>query len=625
MNAKKAVRAFLCLTVTLFLYQTAFAATVHFAQIADGGGWVTSVTLINNDVVSAGGALKFYTQAGQPRTITMNSVTASQFDVTIPVKGSVRYRSSGSGPTSSGWASFETSANVQGVAVFELRAPGTIQNTPAQAAAGVIGTTSGKKFVLPVEAGAISITALAVANTTGAPITVQIRLLDESGIEKANVLPPDLSPLMGLSQFSGFVSSLFPGLQLFGNDFRGTLVAEILGSGTFMATGLGFSSDFKTFWAIPVVYLTPSSSSGNLSPGVTNSVIFQDSRFCRFPGISRLPNGNLVVVYHCEVDDYGEGYDGGLYQKVSTDQGSSWSSETTIYSPPDGTGAIGSEISLLSNGTLITTWENHGPGNTYVLMMMKGTAGASNTISWGTPAQVSCSPGNSFSNGECYVSAKVLELANGTLMLPIYGTDNSNIHNAAVLTSTDGGMTWGNQATIAAGTSVHSYSEPNLVQLADGTIVAILRDDNEENGQTPVAYARAYSTDNGATWSSPSTVISSQHPGTPAVVLLGSGGLFLVTRGPWAGQTGYATSWDGGISWTSFAYVPGYATWGDVYDSVTMLSGGTVAAAVSWQVVDTTSATIHYVDFYDGNVFLAGLVRASQFAIGTKSARVTLF
>jgi hypothetical protein len=363
--------------------------------------------------------------------------------------------------------------------------------------------------------------------------------------------------------------------------------------------------------------------SGNLPRGATTSTIVDDTRFCRFPGISRLPNGNLVVVYHCETgDNYGEGHNGGIYQKISTDQGQSWSAETTIYSPPDGTGALVSGLTLLSNGKLILMWENYGPGNTYPLMMMKGTAGASNTISWGTPTTITSSC--SFSSGNCYVSAKILELANGTLMLPVYGANNSNnIWTTAVLISTDGGTTWGNQVTIAAGASgtpTHSYSEPNLVQLADGTIVAIMRDDDEAHGNTPIGYARAYSTDNGVTWSSPSTVISSQHPGTPAITLLGSGGIFLMTRGAWAGQTGYVTSWDSGATWTSFSYVPTIPTWGDVYDSVTLLSGGVVAAAVSWQNVGSSSATIRYVDFYDGNgLFPGGFIKASQLTVGTTS------
>jgi hypothetical protein len=353
-----------------------------------------------------------------------------------------------------------------------------------------------------------------------------------------------------------------------------------------------------------------SAKTGNLLLGDITSTIVDDNRYCSFPGLARLPNGVLLAVYRCGGSHVS--VDGVIRSKMSADQGMTWSPESTVFDPGAGLDARDPEIKLLRNGTLLLTISTSiGAALNSSVIVMKGTINSDNAVTWSSPISVS-SP--FLTAGKFYGSvSKVLELADGTILLPVYGQNSGdpsdpNFANAAVVKSTDGGATWGAQVLIAATDgSTKGYSESNGVILPDGRITLIIRQDI-----SPKGYYEAHSDDDGLTWSTPTEVISSATVGKPAVSLLASGAMLLVARTNSASRTGYAASWDTGATWTSFTtYNNLLGT--DMYDSTELLSGGDVAAAISHSAADGNSAAIVYQDFYDGNgVFAGGSIKGTN-------------
>ncbi len=146
--------------------------------------------------------------------------------------------------TTSGWASYETAGSVYGVATFELR-----NEINLDAIAGVLGSTPLSHFTIPVEVSEFSYTGFAIANQSAtAPITVQFTLLDESGLTIGSTRMARLDPLYASNQIADFVNSAFPAVR---NGFKGTLVAEVVGSGTMVAVGLTVKEGMLS--AIPVI------------------------------------------------------------------------------------------------------------------------------------------------------------------------------------------------------------------------------------------------------------------------------------------------------------------------------------------------------------------------------------
>jgi len=105
-------------------------------------------------------------------------------------------------------------------------------------------------------------------------------------------------------------------------------------------------------------------------------------------------------------------------------------------------------------------------------------------------------------------SAKIVELTNGKLLIPVYGASAAGGPvQTAVVASVDGGLTWdgrvpGRQKTIAA-TASESYQEPALVEVAPGHVRAIMRVESAAGTGSAVqsdSYGDTYLTTWGAPW-----------------------------------------------------------------------------------------------------------------------------
>ncbi|MDR7275480.1 discoidin domain-containing protein [Catenuloplanes atrovinosus] len=102
------------------------------------------------------------------------------------------------------------------------------------------------------------------------------------------------------------------------------------------------------------------------------------------------------------------------------------------------------------------------------------------------------------------VAGVPLELADGTILVTLYGTFTDGVNDRVQLqASTDGGNTFTRRAIIANGNATNGYNETGIAQLPSGKLIAVMRhhvpqSDGTVRGLGTPAWTT--STDNGTTW-----------------------------------------------------------------------------------------------------------------------------
>lgn len=271
-----------------------------------------------------------------------------------------------------------------------------------------------------------------------------------------------------------------------------------------------------------------------------------------FPDVAKLDDGRLLAVYR---EGPSHAYSPGRIMMVeSRDGGVTWSQPRVIidsqYDDRD------PKIMQTSDGTLLLNFfETDWSGSPAVL---RGTHVARSTDggrSWSEPVKIhtrlscGCGPvvgayrlGGSASHGE------IVELPNGDLLAPLYGTTpDSASEKATVVRSTDGGRTWReSDETVIAAAEGTSFQEPVLARLKHGSLVALIR--------TPGLAYLSRSFDGGHTWTPPK--ITDMYASSAHLLVLRNGDV-LATFGDISGRfsTGRPTvgslithperSWDG--------------------------------------------------------------------------------
>src|SRR5262245_13171403 len=118
-----------------------FSNTLYFPQVAFGGGYSTTFTIVNTGTTPVSGQLNIYSQLGALRSDLGTPLS-------IAPGNSVRYTVPNSGGLTAVWGEFNAGAGtVQGVATFDARdGAGHLV-----ASAGVLGVEADNTFVLPVD------------------------------------------------------------------------------------------------------------------------------------------------------------------------------------------------------------------------------------------------------------------------------------------------------------------------------------------------------------------------------------------------------------------------------------------------------------------------------------------
>ena len=126
-----------------------------------------------------------------------------------------------------------------------------------------------------------------------------------------------------------------------------------------------------------------------------------------------------------------------------------------------------------------------------------------------------------------------IQLANGTILVTVYGRyADVDLDQSEVYASADGGASFTRRGVIGRPDSRYAYNEAAVEQVADGSLLAVLR---REGGGAYATLAYSRSTDAGATWSPPQDL---RLPGQDCLVrgvaprlLLMPGGVLVLSAG----------------------------------------------------------------------------------------------
>ena len=215
-------------------------------QIASGGQWKTTITLINKGTTSATARLNFFDDAGNPLPLPLifpqgpqpqGPVLTATIDRTVNPGAALVIESSrqDAGPALAGWAQLLSSGDISGFAVFS-----------AQQGEAVVPVESrnADSYVLYFDGTAGSATGVALANTITQAVSVVATVRDDSG---ATVGSATIAvPAMGHTSFN--LADQFSATA----QKRGTLELKTAAPGQISALGLRFSPA-GIFSAVPLL------------------------------------------------------------------------------------------------------------------------------------------------------------------------------------------------------------------------------------------------------------------------------------------------------------------------------------------------------------------------------------
>lgn len=268
------------------------------------------------------------------------------------------------------------------------------------------------------------------------------------------------------------------------------------------------------------------------------TLLVDDTKYNSFPLIRRMKNGQLLASFHKgdghNVDNTGKLY--GMIGAEGLDGAITWGAEFIIFQDLTPLSVISVGQRVLSDGRVVCSYSTRN-GTTDPLDGARVIFSEDNGITWGSPITV-----NSSLTDFTYCSGSVTELPNGHLLLTVEGENIADtLSRMRLMKSTDGGLTWGNEVEIASGT--RNYFEGQLHLLPDGRLMVLMR-----TGVTSGDIYSSFSSDSGATWSTPAVAFAGC--GQPNVIQLNSGTLLAITR--------KATTFD----IVAFASINNGATWG---------------------------------------------------------------
>lgn len=346
------------------------------------------------------------------------------------------------------------------------------------------------------------------------------------------------------------------------------------------------------------------------------------------PALTRAANGDLVAAYPTTSDSAPNGV---LRLTRSTDGGATWTTPVTLYTPHVFTGGsvvMSVGMTTLADGTILLPFNEGVNYSQYrnrdsVLYVAKSTDNGKTWSGLDTPVQFPVPVREQWAYG------KILQLGNGDLVLPLWGSrslapdwqKNPTPWNVAVLRSHDGGATWTEYSTVATDKNLPpstAYSggpnETTVSPLADGRLLAIIRFASPYPGTQPVYLS--YSSNGGRSWSAPqASTLSVQSPSaalTPCTASLPKGDSKIVLgyrnmTAPYAGAPVLSVSYDNGLTWQGKmflqdpggtplgGYIGSYPAFTDLGNGRTMVifmeKVGSAPYRVAYNILQDASAT----------------------------------
>ena len=289
-------------------------------------------------------------------------------------------------------------------------------------------------------------------------------------------------------------------------------------------------------------FTAPLTGTGVLTPG-TIRTITDDTKYNAWPQIVRLSNGSLMMAY-TKGDSHNNDNTGKIVGRVATEANAilgTWGAEFDIAD--ETLGAINVSLGSLASGRVVAVYNLYdftaSPTTPVDAVRVRYSDDFGST--WSSAYTVNSAFTGTCSNG----TAHLIQKANGTVMMAVYGKNSgATYYSASVFSSTDDGATWGSELIVSNGPGdSRQYYEPSLTLLDDGTILFLTRNDDSLN------MFQQRSTDGGATWTNPAVAFAGLSPGN--AVQLPSGTLISPVRDSTTLQLVASTSLNDGTTWAT--------------------------------------------------------------------------
>jgi hypothetical protein len=180
----------------------------YFSQLAVGGGFQTTLTLINYSPQEVTCVTDFYSDIGSPLSLQFSQGLVSTRTDTLQAGQSIHDQTTGSSPTAvGGWAQATCTGPVQATVLYRLYQAGVpvseasvnAETAPTTEFATFAQTATGVAYANPSATQSANVT-LTVYDTTGTRLGSQVVTLGPLAHAVAN-----LGPLLGITSFTGFV------------------------------------------------------------------------------------------------------------------------------------------------------------------------------------------------------------------------------------------------------------------------------------------------------------------------------------------------------------------------------------------------------------------------------------
>jgi sialidase-1 len=240
------------------------------------------------------------------------------------------------------------------------------------------------------------------------------------------------------------------------------------------------------------------------------------SRHAFFPGLERLPNGDILAMY--PIGEAFESADTQLYISRSTDNGGTWSKPQLIH-PRYKKGLGSMKPTLLDDGSLVAIGYQFHQADPEVLGNPEtgGLPPGKNIISFSTDGGITWTPIKTLKHNRPEVfefSGPAIQLRSGDVIgigtaMPMWDGTKPSGHVGIMIRSKNRGKTWNDKTVYWNHPTISPY-EARLCQMADGRVVAIVWALEDKTGKCHNNHV-VVSHDDGQTWSNPiDTGVSAQ-------------------------------------------------------------------------------------------------------------------
>ncbi len=207
------------------------------AQVADGGGLQTAVTLVNLQDVAAFYILLFHNNQGAPLTLVTDMGTGDSFSGSLQPGASITITTAGVSSTNAeGWAEVQTDGVIGGTALYRVSVAPWI----GAEATLPIDTNLSTRFVFNFDQTSNAATGIAYVNPLSSAITVTVSIRNENGsayVTDTFTIPPmnhgsfvlvSKYPLSGGKRGTIQISTAGAYMNVLALRFSGASIASIL-------------------------------------------------------------------------------------------------------------------------------------------------------------------------------------------------------------------------------------------------------------------------------------------------------------------------------------------------------------------------------------------------------------